>query len=255
MKDYFYKKVNKKSLKAMWNFLVRHPIYLTLNNWNGLYSIANNVKIYNLDLEGDKWLALGLIRNDDYQVINNMLQSWENEHNGYKLGFNGRSGGYIVMYSEDYSGNVLPNWLTKFTNFETFNETYKDFVGDKKYVRGEMEYYTELVQSFDKLCDEIRDYVNDLSLTNKGEMVDEELERLTEDFNWQYGDDLAIMQIDDLEVKRDEKGSYVDISQLTKSNSLFDCFENCLRQYDNSISLYSINWDEDHNILRLKYNG
>ena len=41
------------SAKSMFNFINEHYQYYTLNSWNNLKSIANNVKLYNLELEGD----------------------------------------------------------------------------------------------------------------------------------------------------------------------------------------------------------
>ena len=47
----FYKKgVDISNTKSMYNFLKNHEKYDTLNSWNGLKSIANNVKVYNLKL-------------------------------------------------------------------------------------------------------------------------------------------------------------------------------------------------------------
>ena len=58
----FYKKVNKNNCKDMYNFIKNHFTYYTLNSWNGLCSIANNVKIYNLDIEGDEWKLLEILQ-------------------------------------------------------------------------------------------------------------------------------------------------------------------------------------------------
>lgn len=254
MKNFFYKgAIDKRNGKALFEFLNNHYKYYTMNSWNGLESIANKVKIYELGLEGDKWLALGILQNDNYECLNNMIYDWEGEHPNYEVGFNGRSGGYLVLTNKENNLNILPDWIRDYDNYEDFKANVKDYYGSIKEALGDLNYYVELIQSFDKLCDEIREYVNELSLTNKDEMVKEEIKRFVENFNWQYGEDLNTMNIDELKVKKDENGYYVNINQLTKSNSLMDNFETQLRDYDNAISLYKVNWND--NIFRLEYNG
>ena len=50
----FYKTgVDITKEKSMWHFLKNHFTYSTMNSWNGMKSIAHNVKLYNLKLDGD----------------------------------------------------------------------------------------------------------------------------------------------------------------------------------------------------------
>ena len=46
----FFKEVDKRSRKAMTDFLKRHYRYNTANSWNRSSSYANNIKLYNLGL-------------------------------------------------------------------------------------------------------------------------------------------------------------------------------------------------------------
>ena len=92
--------IDISSDKQMFNFLKDHFQYYTMNSWNRLKSIAHNVKIYNLKLSGDHWTALTFLQDDDYFVVNMMIEDWEADHKGYKVGFNGRSGGYLVLYND-----------------------------------------------------------------------------------------------------------------------------------------------------------
>ena len=163
----FYKKgIDITNDKQMFNFLKDHFTYDTLNSWNCLKSIANCVKIYDLGLEGDCWNALKYLEQDDYFDVNSMLEDWEREHRGYRLGFNGRSGGYIVMYNNDNNCSILPDSITYCDNYDEYKTYCKDYYGSVRDARGDLKYYTKLVQSFDKLCDTIRDYVNELSKRN-----------------------------------------------------------------------------------------
>ena len=255
MKNLFYKgAINKRSGKALFNFLNNHFTYYTMNSWNGLESIANKVKIYELGLEGDKWLALGLLQNDDYESLNRMIYNWEEEHPNYEVVFNGRSGGYLVLTNKNDNINVIPNWISDYDNYEDFKANVKDYYETIKNCLDDLNYYVELVQSFDKLCDEIREYVNELSLTDKEKLAEDELQGIVDNFNYAYEQDLMNMQIEELEVSKDDKGYYIDTNQLTKSNSLSDCFDRLLDKFDNAISLFNAKYDEN-NILRLEYKG
>ena len=111
--------------KQMFNFLKGHFRYDTMNSWNRLQSIANNVKIYNLKLDGDCWVALSMLNKDNYFTVNMMIEDWEDEHPNYKVGFNGRSGGYLVLYNKNdkkYSGCVKT--LPLIANTEYFKEVF-----------------------------------------------------------------------------------------------------------------------------------
>ena len=116
-----YRKTNVDicSAKSMHDFLHNHFNYYTMNSWNGLKSIANNVKIYNLNLEGDQWKALERLEITDYSVVNDLIDSWENDHPEVKIGFNGRSGGYIVLYRDKGFSDVLPECIADY-DYEDF---------------------------------------------------------------------------------------------------------------------------------------
>lgn len=155
MKDFSFK-VNKNSCKDMWEFLRYHYHYYTMNSWNNLRSIANNVKLYNLGLSGDYWKLLEIFEVDHYFTINNMIKMWEIEevNNGYKVGFNGRSGGYLVLCNENNNGSVLDSCI--------YNDTYEDFKSEVQSYYGSLKNYkdrlleqVELVQRFDLLCNNL----------------------------------------------------------------------------------------------------
>ena len=159
-----YRKTNVDicSAKSMHDFLRNHFTYYTMNSWNGLKSIANNVKVYNLNLEGDQWKALERLEITDYSVVNDLIDSWENDHPEVKIGFNGRSGGYIVLYRDEGFSDVLPECIADY-DYEDFKRYCRDYYGSVKNYMSELRYYTQLVRDFDELCDDIRDYVNELS--------------------------------------------------------------------------------------------
>ena len=104
---FYVKGIDITNDRQMFEFLKNHFQYYTMNSWNRLKSIAHNVKIYNLKLSGDSWTALALLQDDDYFEVNLMIEDWEAEHPNYKVGFNGRSGGYLVLYNKDNNGGVF----------------------------------------------------------------------------------------------------------------------------------------------------
>lgn len=164
--------------KSMFEFINNHFTYYTLNSWNGLQSIANNMKLYNLGLEGDWTTVLDYLYDEEdiggigFQ-IRDLVDEWEANHPGYSLGWNGRSGGYLVIYNHDRRNgtvnfrNILPEDLTGFDNYEEFKETIKDYYGwNVKDMIPELREYTELIRDFDKLCEDLRDLANEYSKLN-----------------------------------------------------------------------------------------
>lgn len=159
----FYKKVNKNNNKDMFEFLKNHYTYYTMNSWNGLYSIANNVKVYNLDIKGDCWKLLELLELDNYETINLEICEWEQLHKGYTVGFNGRSGGYLVLYNENNNKHVFDNFfdnsqqnfILDADDYKGFKELLHDCGYTLKDYKNELIKMVELVQDFDKLCDNL----------------------------------------------------------------------------------------------------
>lgn len=209
----FYQKgIDITNAKQMWNFLHDHYQYYTMNSWNGIKSIANNVKVYNLNLSGNCYNALTFLQDDDYFTVNMMISDWEADHPNYRVGFNGRSGGYLVLYNDNNSKGILPCIIEDFDSYEDFKLWYR--VKDYLY---ELREYTKLVQDFDKLCDQLRDYVNELSTQDFAARA---LERTVDLFNENYYDDLAYLGYDEL-VVRDGK---VDISEIHQLSCLYEAF-------------------------------
>lgn len=225
----FYKKgIDITNAKQMFEFLKGHYTYDTMSSWNGLKSIANNVKIYNLSLDGDIWNALRYLEDDEYFNVNMMIEDWEADHPGYEVGFNGRSGGYLVLCSKHHNRNILPDYILDSDNYEEFKEYVKDYWGGVKYVKQDLREYTQLVQDFDKLCDEIRNYVNELSLRS---FTDDKIEVLLDDFAYEYGTDMDSLGINypDVEESTDTKISVEIDSKMRNLKSLMECFFNTLK--------------------------
>lgn len=221
MKDknnFFYKTgVDICSMKSMFNFLNDHFTYDTMNSWNRQTSIANKVKVYSLKLDGDCYAALALLEAEEYETVNEMIRDWEADHPGYVVYFNGRSGGYLVLTTKSY-GCAIPD---EFYSYDTYEDWKEDMttVGYRvsdffRLLRDTV----ELVRDFDRLCDDIRAYVNELS------KVDYKLRLLQDkcdEFNNRYDEDLDWLGAEWLEV---EDGS-VYVGEINHLKSLMEAFE------------------------------
>lgn len=153
----FESKVDMRSRKEMTNFLLNHFRYDTMNSWNRATSYANNVKLYNLkipkELEDKAWdLICGDVDTSELQFdIHYCIEEFR-EMTGYDAGFNGRSGGYIVMYDTDwdYSGEkpvlrTYPGRSIDDYDEEDFAEYDMDWLRER----------VKLVQRFDEMCNNI----------------------------------------------------------------------------------------------------
>lgn len=145
--NYFYdeKAVDFRSRKSMIDFLKNHFRYYTGNSWNRLTSYANNVKIYHLGLTKEQEnYAYEILSCDSadaiYDEIDFICKSFFDE-TGYKIFFNGRSGGYLVLYRAEGVNSI--------DQCEDFEDEYWEM--------SELKERVKLVQAFDKACDRIRE--------------------------------------------------------------------------------------------------
>ena len=214
----FYKKgIDITNDRQMFEFLKNHFSYYTMSSWNCSRSIANNVKLYKLNLSGDWSVALAHLQNDEYFTINMMIEDWEAEHPRYKVGFNGRNGGYLVLYNVDNSHCILPDEIDECIDYDEYKRYCKSHYGSVKENRSDLVYYTKLVQDFDRLCDELRDYCDELSTYSFAKSAMEESVDL---FNDNYSADLEYLGFAELSC---EEGK-VDISEIKQLDCLYEAF-------------------------------
>jgi len=98
---HFEKRVNTRSRKAMVEFLTGHFRYDTMNSCNDSTSYAHNMKIHNLPLSKEEKDRLYDLFDCEgvYDDINELMRDFDREHRyGWQVGFNGRNGGYLVLY-------------------------------------------------------------------------------------------------------------------------------------------------------------
>jgi hypothetical protein len=92
--------VDKRSRKAMADYLKDHFRYDTMSSWNRSTSYAAKVKVHTFvpnELLNRAFDLIGM--SEPYDAINDIISDWTMEQDyQYQAGFNGRSSGYIVMY-------------------------------------------------------------------------------------------------------------------------------------------------------------
>jgi hypothetical protein len=162
----FKKTIDTTNRKTMVDFLTNHYRYNTLNSWNRSTSYANNVKIYNLEVDSDiKDAMYQLLCADCYDLqddIHFLIKDFE-KLTGYTAGFNGRSAGYIVMY--DYDAKTHKVYCGRSIDMN------EDFDDEDEWDLNSLKERVELVTHFDELCDNIIATVVDYCKTHH--MVEE----------------------------------------------------------------------------------
>lgn len=103
---HFQKKVDTRSKVAMIAYLENHCRYSTMNSWNNSTSYAHNVKIHKLPLTNEQQGKAYELLDCDYgfEAINDLCRDFDEAHDyEWQVGFNGRSGGYLVLYRGGYN--------------------------------------------------------------------------------------------------------------------------------------------------------
>lgn len=148
----FRKDINFNDRQEMINYLTNHFRYYTMNSWNRMTSYAQNIKLHNLnipqELSNKAYDFISCDSTDEYcWDVNDLINEFTAE-TGYSAGFNGRSGGYIVMYDTELNDRLERRVLSRgIDEYEDFGEWETEDLIKR----------TTLVQRFDKLCDDIRD--------------------------------------------------------------------------------------------------
>ncbi|MPM64027.1 hypothetical protein SDC9_110913 [bioreactor metagenome] len=185
----FREPVNKRSRREMAGFLSEHFRYDTGNSWNRSSSYACNMKIDRLGLPRDVVDKLfGLIQcSEFYDHLGDLLHQFGETHDfRWQAGWNGRSGGYLVLYQGERKPSGYQSFCTccgqknyrsvvdsgkrcgrcgreARTDFaqpdmQIITYPFRDTDGGEcfeDWSLWELRQRTELVQSFDELADDI----------------------------------------------------------------------------------------------------
>ena len=185
----FSKRVDKRSRAEMTAYLSGHFRYNTMNSWNRSTSYACNMKLYKLGLDrGTEDKLWDIIQVPEfYERLNERIEDFNWQHNYlWQAGWNGRSGGYLVLYQGGTKPSGYRSYCTKcgqknYTSVaETGNwcgvcneEARVDYIKPPMQIFSfpgrdvdmdedfedwslyELQQRTELVQEFDRLADDI----------------------------------------------------------------------------------------------------
>lgn len=233
----FYKTgVDIANTKSMWNFLHEHPTYHTMNSWNRQVSIAHNVKLYNLDLEGDWTVVLRYLYDETdsgclQTNIDDAIREFEESNPYYKVYFNGRSGGYLVLCNSSDSTAVLPSCVADYYSYEDFKEDIK--AGYNGYnvtdFDRELRDAVEIVREFDRLCDRLRDIVNEYS---KRSYDVDKLADAVNHFDEEFGDDLESLNLEGPVLEHNQ----VALNDIIDYKAFMTCFLYCFGEDRNRVA-------------------
>ena len=185
----FSKRVDKRSRAEMTAYLSGHFRYNTMNSWNRSTSYACNMKLYKLGLDrGTEDKLWDIIQVPEfYERLNERIEDFNWQHNYlWQAGWNGCSGGYLVLYQGGTKPSRYRSYCTKcgqknYTSVaETGNrcgvcneEARVDYIKPPMQIFSfpgrdvdmdedfedwslyELQQRTELVQEFDRLADDI----------------------------------------------------------------------------------------------------
>ena len=87
--------------------------YWTMNSWNECSSLAYNMKVYNLTEDSKIKEKLYELLDEEkgfdlFNTINSLIENFNRLNNyEWQAGFNGRSGGYLVLYKGGKDGDRI----------------------------------------------------------------------------------------------------------------------------------------------------
>lgn len=114
-RHFFWESVDKRSRRAMVDFLTEHFRYWTGNSWNRSSSYACNMKIHRLGLDGETVDRLfDLIQVPAFfNRLQRLTHLFDERHQyRWQAGWNGRSGGYLVLYQGELKPSGYRSYCT-----------------------------------------------------------------------------------------------------------------------------------------------
>lgn len=173
-----------RSRKDMIAYLTGHFRYDTMNSWNASTSYAAKVKIQNLTFPNKEAesRAYDLVQTEEaMEGVRFIMQEFDEDHDyEWQVGFNGRSGGYIVLYhggkkpseykrvcydcgQKNYRaesvkcGNCGSDNMHNYSGFETFTYPGKNVDMGEDFVEWDMHSLKQrvrLVMEFDRMVEQ-----------------------------------------------------------------------------------------------------
>ena len=132
---------------SMIDYLKNHFRYNTMNSWNGSTSYARCIKFSKLDLNTEQVNACYRMLQVDsaWEAVIDIQHQFAHRHqHEWQMGFNGRSGGYIVLYMGGVRDGKTFCWPGKsIDQHEDFADWTDEDLGER----------IRVVWDFDKTCE------------------------------------------------------------------------------------------------------
>ncbi len=186
---FFARPVDKRNRRAMIDFLSNHFRYYSMSSVNRVTSYAHCVKVHRLGIPVDLMdTAYDLVGVDEtYRRLRHRMDQWAKQWNyRWQVGFNGQQGGYLVLYeghaepseyrsycpacgqrnfrlvSDAYAqcgvcGEQRVNYTIPPQKIVTYSGRGTDYGEDfEDWELQSLRDRVELVQEFDRFCDDLR---------------------------------------------------------------------------------------------------
>ena len=111
----FSRPIDLRSRSELTDYLRNHFRYTTMNSWNHATSYACNLKIYGLGLDPEIESKLyDMLDTREFLLMRQeALYLFNAVHNfRWQAGFNGRSGGYLILYQGDLKPSGYLSYCT-----------------------------------------------------------------------------------------------------------------------------------------------
>lgn len=125
----FSRPIDLRSRREMTDYLRNHFRYSTMNSWNHATSYACNLKIYGLGLDPEIESKLyDMLDTREFLLMRQeALYLFNAVHNfRWQAGFNGRSGGYLILYQGDLKPSGYLSYCINYTSCKSWNTITDD---------------------------------------------------------------------------------------------------------------------------------
>lgn len=156
------------SVNKIKSYLMFHNRYWTGSCWNGSRSYAHNVKLYNLGIasegiDDDRVYDFLSADHPEYDLeVEDLIHDFEIATNReYTAAFNGRSGGYLVLYNKEYPYRGIDDDRDELEELDCSDpDVCKELIERFK-----------LVKRFDALADQIRALLFSYATSTKTKVI------------------------------------------------------------------------------------
>lgn len=187
MKRFYIPNVDITKDKSMYNFIVGHTTRYTNNRPHP----AHNMKVYNLGLSNPS-ATLQYLYYTEYMDIEYMIQEWERENPDYEIFADGRNSGHIVLAFKSPTEKEFFMDIVDCADYNEYKAYCREYATSCKDFRPLLQKITEALRKFDRFCDKITVYCEEVGAVD---IVEEIVMRAAEDFEDAYENILRLANI------------------------------------------------------------